>query len=552
MKNFYSFPLVLLVCLLVANSIWSQAANLSTTKSETEKWRQDLRYTAAEMEARHKNLFHTISRDQFQRAISDLDSRLPELKRNQIIVEMMKIVAMVGDGHTNIYPTRDPKIAFTQLPVRLYLFSDGLLVRSAETSKAELVGSQVIKIGTVSAEEAVKRVAPLIGNDNPMGVKFFAPALLTMPEVLNAVGLSTSIDFADLTLEKGGRQHIVRLASAGPVEILPADTDTSWMPKDGWVDMRRKGDDPLWLRNAANIFWFEYLKETKTLYVQINQVGNTKDETLGDFAQRFLSSGEAKQAERLVLDFRLNRGGNGEMLKPMEIALIKSKFDQPGKLFVLMGRSTWSASQFFLDWMEKFTNTVFVGEPSGSRGNTYGDSRKITLPNSGVTVRVSIYYWQDWSPWDTRPWTSPAVTAEVSSSDYSANRDPALVSALKYSPSKSLLTLLTEALRDSGTAAALKTFREFKDKPENKFASTEEALLNSGQQLLNEKKPDQALKIFELDLAENPQSFRGYFAVGAAYAEMDKRAEAASYLEKALAMNPKDYEIAHLLKELRQ
>jgi len=33
----------------------------------------------------------------------------------------------------------------------------------------------------------------------------------------------------------------------------------------------------------------------------------------------------------------------------------------------------------------------------------YGDSRKIVLPNSGITVRVAILpYWQDWHPTDQR------------------------------------------------------------------------------------------------------------------------------------------------------
>lgn len=34
-----------------------------------------------------------------------------------MIVEMAKIVAAVGDGHTNIYPTRDAKIGFHTLPL---------------------------------------------------------------------------------------------------------------------------------------------------------------------------------------------------------------------------------------------------------------------------------------------------------------------------------------------------------------------------------------------------------------------------------------------------
>ncbi len=94
--------------------------------------------------------------------------------------------------------------------------------------------------------------------------------------------------------------------------------------------------------------------------------------------------------------------------------------------------------------LEKYTNCIFVGEPSGSKGNIYGDSRKITLPNSGMTVRVSVYYWQDWSPWDTREWTAPEITAELTSEDYRLNRDPAMEAVLNYVPQKTLSESLTK------------------------------------------------------------------------------------------------------------
>jgi tetratricopeptide (TPR) repeat protein len=308
----------------------------------------------------------------------------------------------------------------------------------------------------------------------------------------------------------------------------------------------------LWLKDPNDKFWFEYLKDSRTVYAQINQVGNKETETLADFSKRLLAFVEANSAEKLILDLRLNRGGNGEFLRPLEIGLIKSKIDQPGKLFTIMGRSTWSAAQFLLNRLEKYTNTIFVGEPSGSRGNVYGDSRKITLPNSGITVRVSVYYWQDWSPWDTRQWTAPDLTAELTSEDYRMNRDPALMAILNYAPRKPLLDILNTALTEGGIELALKRFREFKMDALNRYADTEEPLLIAGQRLLDEKKPEQALALFKLDAGDNPHSFRAYFAMGEAYARSGDKEQATKNLEKALEMNPKSYDVAESLRQLRQ
>jgi tetratricopeptide (TPR) repeat protein len=558
MFRIYSTPLRILFCIFIfAATSFSQSVNPSgraVEKADAEKWREDLRYMAQEMESRHKNLFHTMTRERFESAVRELNEQIPTLGRHQIIVGMARITAMVGDGHTNIAPTRDPKIGFRTLPVKLYLFKDGLVVRAAERSHADLLGARVVKIGDASVNEALSRAREIIGRDNEMDVKFFAPLLLAMPEVLHALGLSDSTESARLTIEKEGRQQMLTLKPSGPVELLPADTDLSWLPKEGWVDMREtaKAPAPLWLKDPRNKFWFEYLPESKVVYVQINEVGNKDNESLADFSKRLFTFVEANPVDKLVLDLRLNRGGNGSLLRPFEIGLIKSKVNQPGRLFTIMGRSTWSAAQFLLNHLEKYTNALFVGEPSGSEGNVYGDSRKITLPNSGITVRVSVYYWQDWDPWDTRAWTAPHLTAELSSQDYRANKDPMLRAILDYTPLKPLMQILDESLTEGGVDLAVKAFREFKADPVNKYAGTEEPLLIAGQRLLNEKKPAQALVLFKLDAEENPHSFRAYYAMGFAYFQSGNKEQAVKNLERALEISPKNYDVAELLRQVKQ
>ena len=61
--------------------------------------------------------------------------------------------------------------------------------------------------------------------------------------------------------------------------------------------------------------------------------------------------------------------------------------------------------------LEQNTNAVFVGEPTGGSPNGYGDSRKLTLPSSGLTVRVSTLYWQPSDPRDKRDAIAPDIAA---------------------------------------------------------------------------------------------------------------------------------------------
>src|SRR6478609_5779865 len=97
-----------------------------------EQWHEDLRFMAAELKSRHPNLYHRISAEQFDAAVADLDRRIPQLQRNQIVVGMMRIAAMVGDGHTRVDPRKDKVFGFRSLPLKLYWFEDGIVVRAAK------------------------------------------------------------------------------------------------------------------------------------------------------------------------------------------------------------------------------------------------------------------------------------------------------------------------------------------------------------------------------------------------------------------------------------
>jgi tetratricopeptide (TPR) repeat protein len=530
----------------------SEQAKPEQAKSEAERWREDLRVMAEEMPRRHKNLFHTLRREQFDAAVRGLHERIPALARHQIIVELARIAASVGDGHTNVAPTRDPKIGFRAYPLKLYLFKDGLHVRAAAREHAALVGARVVRIGDAPVERAYDAVREIVGRDNEMNVKFFAPSLLAMPEVLHALGLVADMEAAPFTFERDGRRWTASLRPAGPFELMAPDTDASWVAKEGWVDARDGAGTPppLWLRDPLNKFWFEHLPAERAVYVQFNRVANKEDETIEAFARRLSEFVEANPVERLVLDLRLNRGGNGSLNRPLLLGLIKSrKLDARGRLLVLVGRSTWSAAQMLVNELERYTNAVFVGEPTGGKPNHFGDSRRITLPNSGVTVRVSTLWWQQ-DERDRRLWTAPQVAADLTSADYRANRDPALRAALAYSPRRTLRELLVEAATTDPKSAAAR-LKEWADDPSNAYTDAQPQVARAGYELLAARRLDQAVEIFKLGVANFPQSADAHAGLAEAYAAKGERELAIKSFERALELRPGWLDIADALKRLR-
>ncbi len=428
--------LFFVIFLIFTCAIFSQAQTGSSAKNNVpnltvKQWREDLRYLVVEMPKFHKNLFHTITSEQFNNAGKKLEKRIPKLSRNQIIVEIARITAMVNDGHTRmgLIPNRisgDEKIGFRQLPVKLYLYQDGLFVQSASPQNATAIGGRVIKIGNATADEAYKKASEITFRDNEMTVKDRAPYFLTVPEVLNGLGLISDAEKASFIVEKDGKTITLDL------KPIAKDSDVEWIdaranaknPNPLWL---KDPKDYLWLRNAKDIYWFEYLPDKRTVYLQFNAVRNKPDESFADFCKRLFAFVEANRVDKFVIDLRRNGGGSSELNWSLIYGLIRSeKINQFGKLFTIIGRRTFSAAMNCADALERHTKTIFVGEPSGSKPNHYGDADSIILPNSGIYIDVSTLFHQESGARDRREWISPQIAADLTPKDYQENIDPAL------------------------------------------------------------------------------------------------------------------------------
>ncbi|HYJ70693.1 MAG TPA: hypothetical protein VEX15_23815 [Nocardioidaceae bacterium] len=399
------------------------ALPIDADADELRRWNEDLDVVAREMPAVHANLFHTLGREQFDGAIADIRHRLPGHARHQVIVELMRLAAAIGDGHTTVSPWRDP-VGFHTLPVSLYRFADGYCVRAATRAQATLLGARVTHVGGVPIDSVENLVAPLIGRDNDMGVLMYAPILLVMAEVLHGVGVSDDPRRAELTMEVDGSPRTVSLDSAGPFPDLAGGADKWWGPRDGWVDLRDGAAVPLWLSQLTETYWYSYLSDGELLYCQLNEI-QERGERLDAFFARALAAADSLGARRFVLDLRHNSGGDGDLNGAIVRALLQSRFDERGRLFVITGRRTFSAAQMLISDLEKWTFPIFVGEPAASHWNHYGDSELLVLPNHRITVRVSTLWWQ-WDPRDARPWIAVDLAAALTVDAYRTGRDPAL------------------------------------------------------------------------------------------------------------------------------
>lgn len=533
------------VCFVALCSVLGHAS--TNTPAEAVQWREDLHHFAEQAPKVHKNLFHSMTPEEFDTAVKSLDQRIPALSRNQTIVELTRIVAMIGDGHTYV-DLQEPPTSFRHYPVRLYWFPDGVYVLSADKRYASVVGGRVVKLGKASGQDAYDAVSKIIPRDNEFQVKWLSPYYMSLAEVLDGLGLVDNLEAVPLTVEKHGAQTTVILKpEAGKFP------DNGFVHPPDWVDARDPAlPTPLWLKDLASHYWFEYLKDSRTLYVQFKAVAEKDDETIKAFFKRVMAFADANPVDRFVLDERLNGGGNNYLLRPIIHGFIRSdKVNQPGKLFTIIGRQTFSAAMNCVNRMKLNTNTLFVGEPTGASPNMYGDNAAVVLPHSKLSVRLSTLWWQDMDPRDKRVWQAPDLSAELTFADYRGGRDPAMDAILSYTPGPGIVELVRAAADKNDYAAAKAALMTFIRDPLHKYATVESDINRLGYEFLNAKKLDQALLVLKLNVEAYPGSFNTWDSLGEIYMNRGEKELAIQNYAKSLELNPRNYGARDQLEKLR-
>ena len=351
--------------------------------------------------------------------------RMPELAEHERMLGFARILALVGDGHTELAGSH-PSLDGAWLPLAIRRFADGWFLRTGHRRYAALFGKRIIEVAGVPIEEAATLVRPFVSADNAMGTLDPIGNMLRHPAVLHAAGVTDArLERVEIAAEDVATGEVVRIE----VEA----NDERWVTPD-WVDadaVLSDGPKPLYRRLDGN-YDFEYLEDENTVFVLFDSVRDDDGETIEAFFGRVFEFVRENEVDRFVLDIRENGGGNNYLNYPILHGLIPSQVNRPGHLFVVIGRDTYSAAMCLAVALERHTHAIFVGEPTGATPNHYGDTREVTLPHSGLVVEISELYWQNSDPRDERPWITPDLPVTLTARDFFENRDPALEAIFAY------------------------------------------------------------------------------------------------------------------------
>lgn len=473
------------------------------------EWREDLAALDGAIRQTHPNPFARVDENDFATAVADLKRDIPRLSDQEIVLRLAEIAALCKDGHTRLAlpreqegvglefghtktePPGDPRLRFAQLPVAFEKFADGLFVVAAAAPQATLIGSRVLTIGDVSAEDALAAMHPLTHGENGPLRDLIGADLLSLPEALFLRGVAP----------RGGSIKI-RLADADG-----GSADLTVRPMaPGAVDWKNGApSNALQRREPDAKAWSTYLADRGVVYAKINEIADART-PFAVFAAALVRESEEKDA-RLVIDLRDNFGGDGDLNRALVLAILRSEeINRFGRLFVLTGPRTFSAAQLLVNQLERYTRALFVGEPTGARPDHFGDSKRFRLKNSELTLRVSTLHWSSLIGVDKRETTNPDYPAPTISGDYFAGRDAALDLIAAVPPAPTLRERVGAALERGDHYQVYRHLADVRLSPESAGRSLTPDLIALGAEFERRRRPDLARFAYLYGQAYDPEN----------------------------------------------
>lgn len=533
-----AFAALFLTCAAQEHTV--PVSSVSTKKLTAADWQSDLRFLQQTVHKDYSFLFKNIKAADFDAEVEKLYKAIPTMKENEVLAGFARIVASFKYGHTDI-GWRESPIKYHVAPVNFYWFNDGVYAEGADKKYENIVGAKLIKVEGMPFEEALAAIKPLVPAENDQYFKAYGMDHITIPEALHAQKISKELkQSVTYTFEKDGKTFDQTITA---MDAFRFPRQYGFVkPNEQWISARDQSATPNYIKNLDKIYYYEYLPASKTLYVRHSQIQDDKDEAIPAFYKNVFDFVEKNDVEKLVLDVRLNGGGNNYKNKPIVTGIIESKkINKPGKLFVIIGRRTFSACQNLVNELSNYTNAVFVGEPTSENINFYGDNRRVELPKTKLPVFLSFAWWQDKPQWENAPWLAPHLAVQMSFDEYKTNKDPVLEACLNFTdkdmvldPVGHLKELFMAGKLDQVESEAKKMAAD----PKYQFVNFEQKINQSGYDLMNSKQMEPAVFVFQLNTKLYPKSANAWDSLAEAFWKSGKTDKAIEYYNKAIELDP--------------
>lgn len=333
-----------------------------------EKWLEDIDFLTENLEKGHNNLFFNINKEEFLKKVKKLKSMINKLDYNEMKVELARLMASIGDGHSNvIFPVNK------HLPFKFYIFKEGVYIINATEKYKDLICKKVEAIEDIEIEEVLEGLKEIISYENHQLFKSKASKYLSAAEVLYGLLIIEDMDNIKLKLDSEN----FNIETISYKELI---YDESHLP--------------FYAQNSAENLWYLDRGE-EGLYVKYNFCREQQGKKIKEKIKDIIDYIEKNNVEKLTIDFRNNSGGDSTLLEPLIQYIKENKvINRKESLKIIIGRETFSSALLNVYELKNQCNPFIVGEPTGGKPNCYGEILKFTLPNSKFIITYSTKYYK--------------------------------------------------------------------------------------------------------------------------------------------------------------
>lgn len=341
-------------------------------------WEADLKTYSTQLEEKHIDLYHKISKQDFQKSIKKIEDIAKADDDFKTIIELMKLTKKIGDGHTAV-SLRNLNVH--QFPFDIQLIENQWRVVKTLASEENILKTSLIKVDGIPISKVVTKiseVAQFVENKHSQTVR--TASNLTISELLYHLNIIKNKKTALFTfLDDDNNEIEIEFFALNNTELEQLD----YVIFEVGVPEITKPKKP-----KFDFLWFAPIKNKNAIYINFKSYPSFDEmQVFGENLVKYIAKNNTKN---IVIDLRKNGGGDLYIGVILAYALnLADSVDWKNGVYVLTSSVTFSAGTSNAALFKQMLNAKIVGQPTGSNPTGYQDMGQFLLPNSKLVITYS-------------------------------------------------------------------------------------------------------------------------------------------------------------------
>jgi hypothetical protein len=365
------------------------------------------------IEANHISPFDKLDKALWEEEFN-IFKTLDSISSEETNVNLIRIVSLLQDEHTMLFPNE--KFIF---PLRLKWVNEGAVIAITDSLNGDLLGATLVSINGVLTDSIFRQISSLFKQDNPWYVIEMTEYFFCNTTILKGLHFINNLSECNVVVKNRAGEFIERQIR---FYALEPNMKINWVYGSFLKKM-------IPYHKNSN-YWFEYLEDKNTLYMNFQKCTEDKDQPFKKFNKELFDCIAKNSPQKLILDLRFNPGGNSRVLYPFIKKIQTSYLNKRGNFFVLIGKKVISSS--LMNAIELHTNTeaIFVGQPTSGNLIHYGEIQSVQLEHLNARLIYSTKKFDLMN--GTSSYFKPDVDVSYSLDDLLNGIDPALETVFSY------------------------------------------------------------------------------------------------------------------------